>query len=81
MDLKTYIHHLDADALEQFARSVDSSVGHLRNISSGQRQAGEALCIAIDKATRGGVACEELRPDVDWAYLRGTRKRKQPAEA
>jgi DNA-binding transcriptional regulator YdaS (Cro superfamily) len=29
-------------------------------------------CPAIEKATRGTVRCEDLRPDVDWAYLRAT---------
>ncbi|MBA3034835.1 MAG: helix-turn-helix domain-containing protein [Gammaproteobacteria bacterium] len=29
-------------------------------------------CIEIEKATSGAVRCEELRPDVDWAYLRAT---------
>lgn len=27
-------------------------------------------CPAIEKATAGAVRCEDLRPDVDWAYLR-----------
>lgn len=27
--------------------------------------------IQIEKATGGKVRCEELRPDVDWAFLRG----------
>ncbi|HRQ59178.1 MAG TPA: helix-turn-helix domain-containing protein [Azoarcus taiwanensis] len=29
-------------------------------------------CIQIEKATGGKVRCEDLRPDVDWGYLRGT---------
>lgn len=29
-------------------------------------------CVDLEKLT--GVRCEELRPDVDWAYLRGTEK-------
>lgn len=29
-------------------------------------------CIQIEKLTSGKVRCEDLRPDVDWAYLRGT---------
>ena len=29
-------------------------------------------CPAIERATGGQVRCEELRPDVDWAYLRAT---------
>lgn len=28
--------------------------------------------IQIEKLTNGAVRCEDLRPDVDWAYLRGT---------
>ncbi|AXK39634.1 transcriptional regulator [Crenobacter cavernae] len=32
-------------------------------------------CIDIEKATKGAVRCEELRPDVDWAFLRSTRRR------
>ncbi len=27
-------------------------------------------CIPIEKLTGGTVRCEELRPDIDWAYLR-----------
>ncbi len=27
-------------------------------------------CPVIERLTSGGVRCEELRPDVDWAYLR-----------
>jgi DNA-binding transcriptional regulator YdaS (Cro superfamily) len=29
-------------------------------------------CPAIERATNGAVRCEELRPEVDWSYLRGT---------
>lgn len=31
-------------------------------------------CPGIEKASNGAVRCEDLRPDVDWAYLRNTRK-------
>lgn len=34
-----------------------------------------AHCPSIERATKGAVRCEDLRPDVDWAYLRGTKKR------
>lgn len=37
-------------------------------------------CIAIEKATHGAVRCEEMRPDVDWAYLRGTAANDQARE-
>lgn len=29
-------------------------------------------CIPIEKMTNGQVRCEELRADVDWAYLRAS---------
>lgn len=28
-------------------------------------------CPTIERATGGAVRCEDLRPDVDWAVLRG----------
>lgn len=31
-------------------------------------------CPSIEKATNGAVRCEDLRPDVDWAYLRNSEK-------
>jgi DNA-binding transcriptional regulator YdaS (Cro superfamily) len=27
-------------------------------------------CPSIERATEGAVRCEDLRPDVDWGYLR-----------
>jgi DNA-binding transcriptional regulator YdaS (Cro superfamily) len=30
--------------------------------------------IQIERVTEGKVTCEELRPDIDWAYLRGSQK-------
>ncbi|MBU0752389.1 MAG: helix-turn-helix domain-containing protein [Gammaproteobacteria bacterium] len=29
-------------------------------------------CPTIERATSGAVRCEDIRPDVDWAYLRAT---------
>lgn len=33
-------------------------------------------CPSIEKATGGAVRCEELRPDVDWAYLRNSQSQE-----
>jgi len=38
----------------------------------GKRRLPAEHCPAIERATHGAVRCESLRPDVDWAYLRGT---------
>lgn len=32
-------------------------------------------CPAIERLTAGDVRCEDLRPDVDWSILRGSKKR------
>lgn len=52
----------------------------------GARSIPPERCIAIEKATKGEVRCEDLRPDVDWAYVRGTALNERlpdpkPAEA
>lgn len=39
---------------------------------SGQRTFPAELCPIAERETGGIVRCEEMRPDVDWAVLRGT---------
>lgn len=39
---------------------------------SGRRPVPSERCIDIERATVGAVRCEDIRPDIDWAYLRGT---------
>lgn len=34
-------------------------------------------CPAIERLTNGDVRCEELRPDVDWEYLRASQGDKR----
>jgi len=81
MDLRTYLAGLQAEDRSTFAARCGSSVGHIRNISYGYKPCGEALAIAIERESGGRVSCEELRPDVDWQYLRGTSKSTEPATA
>ena len=40
--------------------------------AKGKRPIPAKRCLEIEKATGGAVTCEELRPDVDWSYLRNT---------
>lgn len=41
---------------------------------TGARKVPAGKCIEIEKLTHGIVRCEDLRPDVDWAYLRKANK-------
>lgn len=81
MELKSYLAELSGPEREAFAAACDCALGHLNNITSNTRTCGEKLAIAIERETKGKVRCEDLRPDVDWAFLRGTsRQRRTQAE-
>ena len=42
----------------------------------GIKQVPAERCIEIERATEGAVRCEELRPDIDWGYLRASASDK-----
>lgn len=44
--------------------------------AKGVRRVPAEHCPTIERATKGAVRCEDLRPDVDWAFLRKTCKRQ-----
>lgn len=69
MKLLDYMKSLDKSQLEAFAAACSTTVGQLRQVAYGRRTSAE-LAMSIDRATKGGVPCEELRPDIDWQYLR-----------
>lgn len=37
-----------------------------------ERPVPSEYCPSIERLTGGAVRCEDLRPEVDWGYLRGT---------
>lgn len=70
--LRSYLNSLSLPQQEAFAAAVGTSVGYLRKACSIGQRLGADLCIAIERESRGTVRVEVLRPDVDWAYLRGS---------
>lgn len=46
---------------------------------AGRRALSAEQCIAIERETAGAVTVEELRPDIDWAVIRGHRPGPQEA--
>ncbi|HDZ0806617.1 helix-turn-helix domain-containing protein [Klebsiella pneumoniae] len=74
------------EAISEACRIVGGQAALSRNLgissptvnqwTTGIRQIPAERCPAIEKATGGAVTCEELRPDIDWAYLRGAAMRK-----
>ena len=71
--LRAYMNGLTVDQQADFARRCRTSVGYLRKVISAKTKLGESLCIAIDRESGGVVRVEDLRPDVDWAYLKKRR--------
>ncbi|MEW5680422.1 transcriptional regulator [Comamonas kerstersii] len=68
--LLNYLNGLGKADRASFVERCGTSEGYLRKAISKGQQLGEKLCIAIERESKRAVTCEELRPDVDWAYLR-----------
>lgn len=77
MNLREYIKPLKKPDLEQFAARCGTSAGQIKQVAYGHRRASAGLAVSIDRETGGEVSCEEMRSDIDWAYLRGS----EPGEA
>jgi DNA-binding transcriptional regulator YdaS (Cro superfamily) len=74
MDFKSFYLSMSVEQRSEFASRCETTVGQLRNIAYG-RPCGEKLAISIDRESKGRVLCEELRPDVDFGYLRSNPKK------
>lgn len=71
MNLKNYTDQQRGLAT-QLGKLIAVNASLISQWASGARQIPAERCPEIEKATNGAVTCEELRPDVDWSYLRGT---------
>jgi DNA-binding transcriptional regulator YdaS (Cro superfamily) len=74
--LRDYLKTLSPDEQEAFAKRCGTSLNYLRKALSTKQQFGESLVIDMERESGQAVRCEQIRPDVDWAYLRGTSKSK-----
>lgn len=72
MNLHEYIKQLGKVELEAFAARCRTSVGQLKQVAYKHRRPNAGLAIDIERESGGAVTCEELRADVDWAYLRSS---------
>lgn len=73
-ELISYLNSLGTDEQRDFADRCGTSVGYIRKACSVGQKLGESLCINFERESKGAVRCEQLRTDVDWAYIRGTKK-------
>lgn len=55
-----------------FALNCGTTIGYLRKrLSDKTSNLGVKICIEIEDKSDGQVRCEDLRPDVNWAVVRG----------
>ena len=79
MNLHEYIKPLEKDDLDSFAARCGTSAGQLKQVAYGNRRPSAGLSICIERESKGSVVCEQLRPDIDWAYLRSTSRSSSQA--
>jgi DNA-binding transcriptional regulator YdaS (Cro superfamily) len=81
MTLLDLIRSLEPAQLDALAQRSGTSVGNLKQIAYGYRLAGPGLAINLDRESGRAVTCEELRPDIDWAYLRNSSTSSEQSAA
>lgn len=70
--LLIYLNSLPMIDRDAFAERCGASFDYLRQIGYGNRRCREAIAISIERESGRAITCEELRPDVDWAYIRAS---------
>lgn len=68
--LLTYLKSLNPEARDEFAKRCGTTVGYLRKAISVNQRLGELLCLRIGLESAGAIKPEDMRPDLDWEYLR-----------
>lgn len=58
---------------ESFCARCGTTWGYLKKARSIKQNLRESVCINFERESNGAVRCEDMRPDVDWAYIRGTK--------
>ncbi len=56
----------------KLAVEIGISPQYLSQLRTGARPVPADRCPDIERATFGHVRCEDLRPDVDWGFIRAT---------
>ena len=68
MNLSEYLK--DRGAGKSLAAAINISGATLSEWKSGKKKVPAARCIDIEVATAGVVRCEDMRPDLNWKFVR-----------
>lgn len=58
---------------EQLAKAVELTQAAISQYVTGNKRPSAEVAIRIEAATAGKVTAEEVRPDVPWHVIRGTK--------
>jgi len=70
--LIAFLEQQPAGYKADLARAINRHPSYFARQLSGDRSFTVEDCISIEKFTGGQVRCEDVLPDVDWAFLRGS---------
>lgn len=71
--LRAYLNGRPVEEQQDFAARCGTTIGYLRKALSTKPDLDAELVIALERESGGVVRCEDVRPGVDWEYLRNTR--------
>lgn len=74
MKLREYISISSWSAVD-FAARVGVSPATVSYWASGKKTPSKDHCELIEFVTAGVVTCEDLRPDLNWNYIRSTKRK------
>ena len=66
MELKDYLNQLPPSERQRFAADCGTSLGYLRKAISVGQFLSAAVCVCIERLTKGAVTRAELRPRDYW---------------
>lgn len=74
--LRKFLNGLPVDEQYDFARRCGTTIKYLRKVLNSKKEInlGENICIKIERESGRAILVEDMRPDVDWEYIRGTKK-------
>jgi len=67
-------------SLQLLAKELKVTKGAVGQWKAPERRIPAEHCPTIERLTGGRVRCEELRPDIEWAYLRNSSPEASPPD-
>jgi DNA-binding transcriptional regulator YdaS (Cro superfamily) len=80
MELKQWLDAVPGRSVK-LAAALKVYPSFISKIANGTKRVPLEQCVPIEQFTEQQVTCEEMRPDVDWAYLRNSNANQAQAQA